>query len=172
VLIPFLVSEFMTIDYCIWYHPDEDPADVRREVEEHVTRAAQVDPWLREHPPELEWKLNWPASVVSPDHPICHAVAKAHEAAAVGTRFEGTPPVRGFAAVEDTAFLNIGGVPAISYGPGDIRVAHADDEYVLFDELLTATKTYALLAMDWCGYRGDGAHAAARGAGEQTAATA
>jgi acetylornithine deacetylase/succinyl-diaminopimelate desuccinylase-like protein len=44
--------------------------------------------------------------------------------------------VRAFAAVADTAFLNIVGIPAVSYGPGDIRVAHADDEYVLIDELV------------------------------------
>jgi acetylornithine deacetylase len=154
VLIPFVVSEFTTIEYCIWYHPDEDPEDVRREVEEHVARAAATDAWLREHPPVLEWKLNWPASVVDPDHPIVHAVCDAHERAAAGTRFEGRPPIRGFAAVEDTAFLNAGGIPAISYGPGDIRVAHAYDEYVLIDELVTAAKTYAVLALDWCGVDG------------------
>jgi len=44
--------------------------------------------------------------------------------------------VRAFAAVADTAFLNIVGIPAVSYGPGDIGVAHADDEYVLIDELV------------------------------------
>lgn len=154
VLVPFVVSEFMTIEYCIWYHPDEKPEDVRREVEEHIRRTAELDPWLRDHPPETEWKLNWPASVVSPDHPIVDAVGAAHERAARGTRFEGRPPIRGFAAVEDTAFLNIGGIPAISYGPGDIRVAHADDEYVLIDELVTTTKTYAMLALDWCGVAG------------------
>jgi acetylornithine deacetylase len=169
VLIPFFVSEVMTIEYCIWYHPEDDPEAVKQEVEEHVRRAAQLDPWLREHPPVLEWKLNWPASVVDPDHPIVHAVSAAHEQAAVGTRFEGRPPIRGFAAVEDAAFLNAGGIPAISYGPGDIRVAHADDEYVLIDELLTATKTYALLAMDWCGYRGDAAAVVATGAREAPA---
>lgn len=152
VLIPFVVSEYMTTEYCIWYHPDDTSEAVQQEVTEHIHRAAQLDPWLREHPPELEWKLNWPASVVSPDHPICDAVSDAHELAAEGTRFAGKAPVRGFAAVEDTAFLNIGGVPAVSYGPGDIRVAHADDEHVLIDELLTSCKTYALLAMDWCGY--------------------
>jgi acetylornithine deacetylase/succinyl-diaminopimelate desuccinylase family protein len=152
VLVPFVVPEYMTIEYCIWYHPEDDPADVRREVEEQVHRAAQLDSWLREHPPELEWKLNWPAFRVAPDHPVCLAIADAHELAAAGTRFEGRPPVRGFAAVEDASFLNIGGVPAVSYGPGDIRVAHADDEYVLIDELMTACSTYALLAMDWCGY--------------------
>ena len=40
----------------------------------------------------------------------------------------------------------------VLYGPGDIRVAHADDEYVLIDELMTACRTYALLALDWCSF--------------------
>jgi acetylornithine deacetylase len=151
VLVPFVVSEFLTLEYCVWYHPDDSPDQVQHEVETHIHRAAQLDPWLREHPPEIEWKLNWPASVVDPTHPIVSAVQDAHQASALGTRFEGRPSIRGFAAVEDTAFLNLGGVPAISYGPGDLRVAHADDEYVLIDELLQATRTYALLALQWCG---------------------
>ena len=153
VLVPFVVSEYMTIEYACWYHPEEEPEAVKREIEQHIERASQLDPWLREHPPEVEWKLNWPASVVSPSHPICDAVSEAHEQASEGTRFAGRPPVQGFAAVEDASFLNAGGIPAISYGPGDLRVAHADDEYVPIDELVAATQTYALLAMDWCGYR-------------------
>ena len=81
----------------------------------------------------------------------CLAIGDAHQLAAAGTRFAGRPETHGFAAVEDASFLNLGGVTAVSYGPGDLRVAHADDEYVLIDELVTATKTYAILAMDWCG---------------------
>ncbi len=150
VLVPFFISEFMTFEYCCWYHPDEDPEDVKREIEEHVQRAAQLDPWLREHPPVVEWKLNWPAFSVDPEHPICIAVGDAHDVAAAGTRFAGRPAVNGFAAVEDASFLNLGGVTAISYGPGDLRVAHADDEYILIDELVTACKTYAILALGWC----------------------
>ena len=154
VAVPFFISEFMTIDYCCWYHPDEDPEDVKQEITEHVMRAAQLDPWLRDNPPVLEWKLNWPAFSVDPDHAICTAVGDAHEIAAAGTRFGGRPEVHGFAAVEDATFLNLGGVPAISYGPGDLRVAHADDEHCLIDELVTSCKTYAVLAMDWCGVAG------------------
>ena len=154
VAVPFFISEFMTIDYCCWYHPDEDPEDVKQEITEHVMRAAQLDPWLRDNPPVLEWKLNWPAFSVDPDHAICTAVGDAHEIAAAGTRFAGRPEVHGFAAVEDATFLNLGGVPAISYGPGDLRVAHADDEHCLIDELVTSCKTYAVLAMDWCGVAG------------------
>jgi acetylornithine deacetylase len=151
VLVPFFISEYMTIEYCCWYHPDEDPEDVKREIETHVARAAQLDSWLRDNPPVLEWKLNWPPFSIPVDHPICDAVGVAHEAAAAGTRFAGRPEIHGFAAVEDVSFLNLGGVPAISYGPGDLRVAHADDEYVLIDEVVAACKTYALLAIEWCG---------------------
>jgi acetylornithine deacetylase len=151
VLVPFIVSEFMTIEYCCWYHPDERPEAVRAEIEQHIHRAAQLDPWLREHPPVLEWKLNWPAFSVDPGHPICLAIGDAHERANGGTRFAGRPAVNGFAAVEDCSFLNLGGIPTVSYGPGDLRVAHAYDEHVYIDELIAATRTFALLALDWCG---------------------
>lgn len=151
VLVPFIVSEFMTIEYCCWYHPDERPEAVRAEIDEHIHRAAQLDPWLREHPPVVEWKLNWPSFSVDPGHPICLAIGDAHERANGGTRFAGRPAVNGFAAVEDCSFLNLGGIPTVSYGPGDLRVAHAYDEHVYIDELMAATRTFALLALDWCG---------------------
>ena len=82
-VVPFIVSEFMTIEYCCWYHPEEDPEAVKREIEEHIQRAAQLDPWLREHPPVIDWKLNWPAFSVDPKHPICTAIGDAHEIARV-----------------------------------------------------------------------------------------
>jgi len=151
-LYPAMVADYLTVTYAVFHHPDEDSENVKREIEGQIHRAAQLDPWLREHPPEVEWMFRWPASVVSPSHPVCEAVAAAHEQGAEGTRFAGEPALRGFAAVDDASFFNAAGVPAISYGPGNGRVAHADDEYVLIDELVTATRTYALLAMGWCGY--------------------
>jgi len=94
--------------------------------------------------------MNWPAN--TPDAvDITEVTCAAHQQAAVGTRFAGRPDVVGFAAVEDATWLTKGGVPAISYGPGDLRVAHADDEYVLIDEVITSCKTFAVVAMDWCG---------------------
>ena len=51
VLVPFVISEFMTIEYCVWYHPEEDPEDVKREIETHISRAASMDTWLRDHAP-------------------------------------------------------------------------------------------------------------------------
>jgi acetylornithine deacetylase len=42
-------------------------------------------------------------------------------------------------------FTNDAGIPAVLYGPGDASRAHAVDEYVELDEVLTASKAIALL---------------------------
>ena len=150
VQVPFFISEYCTIEYCIWYHPGEDPEDVQREFERYVYHASQLDEWLRDHPPVLDWKMNWPAYDVDPDHPICRTVASAHEEAARDTRLEGPAKFAGFYAVCDAAFLNPQGIPSIVYGPGSLLVAHAPDEHIEIDELMVATKTFALATMDWC----------------------
>ncbi len=154
VAVPFFISEYCTVEYCIWYHPDEDPEAVKEEFETYVHHASQLDEWLRNHPPAIDWKVNWPAFVVDDDHPICKQVAQSHEEAAAGTRFEGPPKVAGFYAVCDAAFLNPQGVPSIVYGPGSLLVAHAADEYIDIEELMVATTTYAMATMDWCGVSG------------------
>ena len=42
VMVPFFLSEFMTIEYCVWYSPDDDPESVKREVEDHKIGRAHV----------------------------------------------------------------------------------------------------------------------------------
>ena len=56
----------------MWWYPDESYDDVRAEVEEVVAAVARTDPWLREHPPRLTWKLGsiyFPPLDVPLDHP-------------------------------------------------------------------------------------------------------
>ncbi|HXX39730.1 MAG TPA: hypothetical protein VEP50_16530 [bacterium] len=36
------------------------------------------------------------------------------------------------------------------FGPGDLAVAHADDEHIVFDELHAAARICALLALRLC----------------------
>jgi acetylornithine deacetylase len=59
--------------------------------------------------------------------------------------------VHGHVAVQDMTWLTRQGIPAIGYGPGDVRVAHAVDEHVDEADVLAATRTYAVLAASWCG---------------------
>jgi len=143
---PFFIADQATLDYIVIYHPDEQVDDVRAEIEAVVTTAAHLDGWLREHPPRVEWRHHWPPSQVATDHPIVTATCLAHSAA-TGREAQTV----GWSAVHDGTFLNQAGVPAISYGPGDVRWAHATDEHVAISELIAACKTYALLAVEWCG---------------------
>jgi acetylornithine deacetylase/succinyl-diaminopimelate desuccinylase-like protein len=145
-LVPFFIADAARIEYVVIHHPGEAADEVRSEIERHIERAAALDPWLREHPPTVTWNHAWPQSVVDAEHPIVAETCAAHEGAS------GEPArLRGFAAVDDASFLTAAGIPAISYGPGDLRVAHAVDEHVEIAELITATRTYALLAASWCG---------------------
>jgi acetylornithine deacetylase/succinyl-diaminopimelate desuccinylase-like protein len=150
VQFPLFVPEFMRTEYLVWYPPDDDPDEVMREIELHVGAVAATDAWLRDHKPTIEWRLHWPANAPQADA-IAGAVCAAHEQAARGTRFAGPARTAGFPAVDDATWLTRAGIPAISYGPGDLGVAHADDEFVRIDEVMCATRAFAVLAMEWCG---------------------
>ncbi|MBW2617371.1 MAG: ArgE/DapE family deacylase [Deltaproteobacteria bacterium] len=143
---PFVVSDESTIHYAIWCAPQEKEEDIKAEVEEQIRRFAQTDPWLRENPPKVEWPLYWPPYDVPVDAPICQAVHTAYQAA-----LDEEPKYYGFAAVDDAAFLNLAGIPAITIGPGSITVAHAPNEHVEIEELMDACRIYALAIVEWCG---------------------
>lgn len=127
----------------------EDVADARGALEAAVAGACAGDPWLAEHPVEVEW---WGGQFASgrtdPDHPLIAAVARAH-AAAGGAR---PAAVYGGPYGSDLRQLvGLGGIPTVQYGPGDTRVAHAADEYVAVDDVLTAARALALVMLDVCG---------------------
>jgi acetylornithine deacetylase len=143
---PFFIPDHAWIDYIVLYPPGETIDVVRAEIESIIDAVANADPWLRVHRPEVEWKHHWPPSAVDPEHELVHALARAHSLA-TGRVAE----VHAWTAVHDGTFLNAAGIPTISYGPGDVALAHAPDESVAVDELVAAVKTYAVLAASWCG---------------------
>ena len=149
--VPFFLAESCTIEYCVAFHPDDDCASTKAEITERLERAAQLDPWLREHPPTIEWKLEWEPYRLDADHAILPALAQAHERAAEGTKLAGPAVQRGFGGVCDVTWYDRAGIPSVIYGPGDLRLAHASNEWVDVDEVVTSCKAFALLALDWCG---------------------
>jgi acetylornithine deacetylase len=50
----------------------------------------------------------------------------------------------------DAALLNAAGIPAICFGPGDISLAHAAEEYIPLPEIDRATSVLTTLARRWC----------------------
>jgi acetylornithine deacetylase len=58
--------------------------------------------------------------------------------------------VAGMSAWTDAALFNAAGIPAICFGPGDISLAHAAEEYVPIEEIERATRVLTTLAQTWC----------------------
>ena len=58
-------------------------------------------------------------------------------------------PVEGLSAWTDAALLNAAGIPAICFGPGDIALAHAAEEYVPVNEIEQATAVLTHVATEW-----------------------
>jgi acetylornithine deacetylase len=48
-------------------------------------------------------------------------------------------------------FINRYAVPAVIFGPGDLKRAHGIDEYIELSEMATAAETLGLLIPQWCG---------------------
>jgi acetylornithine deacetylase len=132
--------------YGVAVHEDTDEA--RRALEHAVAQAAQKDPWLREHPPVVEW---WggqfdPARIPS-EHALVQTVTGSLEAATGrAARVEGMTY-----GADMRLLVNVGDTPTVLFGPGDVRASHRPDEYVPVDDLVAAVRTLAVTAMRFCG---------------------
>ena len=122
----------------------EDLGGARAELERAVAEACERDPWLRDHPATVTWTGGQFASGRQDrDHPFVSEVADAVEQV-VGER----PPLWAAPYGSDLRlYTGMGGIPALHYGPGDVRMAHAPREHVNIDELLRVTRVLAVLVV-------------------------
>ena len=58
--------------------------------------------------------------------------------------------IEGMSAWTDAALLNDAGIPTVCFGPGDISLAHAAEEYIALDEIDRAAAVLGSLAKRWC----------------------
>lgn len=123
---------------------------VQREFVEWVERAAASDPWLREHPPRIEWLVGGvPPAEVAADEPIVQAALGA-------VRGVGRPGrLGGLDNWHDGATLTVeAGVPAVCLGPGDVNLAHTSSESVPVADLVACAQALAVTALRFCGATG------------------
>ena len=86
-----------------------------------------------------------PPSDVPAGAPLVVALGDALRAAGAPVAVEGMP------AWTDAALLNAAGVPTVCFGPGDIGLAHAAEEWVPVAEVERAADVLTRLAQAWCG---------------------
>ena len=128
--------------------PGESNEAARCAFEEAIQRVASADPWLKEHPPRVEWFEGQFESGETPlDHPLIQKLSAVHH------HVTGSEPVlRGVTYGSDMRlFTNHAKIAATHYGPGDVSMAHAVNEFVPLDEVMTVTKVVANMITQWCG---------------------
>jgi succinyl-diaminopimelate desuccinylase len=118
--------------------PSEEPEEVVAEIRRVAERAVAGVPGLRV---EVALKASRPAFESDPASPVACALQEA-------TRFLGNEPVlTGFFAASDGKHFAPRGWPTMIVGPGDPATAHTPDEWVGEEEVLEATRLYALAAL-------------------------
>ncbi|MCU4754226.1 ArgE/DapE family deacylase [Halobacteria archaeon AArc-curdl1] len=142
------VPDEAVLEARISHAPDETREKIHDVVEDTVREAAAGDPWLEEHPPEVEW-FGWRGSSakIEAEEPIVQTV----RSIATGALGRESHP-KGFPGGLDTRFfVNYADTPAVCFGTGAYNI-HGTDEYLPVDELEELTLALALIAMEWCGY--------------------
>jgi acetylornithine deacetylase/succinyl-diaminopimelate desuccinylase family protein len=137
---------YCSVEYNLWYYPDERFEDVRAEVEAYVADVCRTDPWLREHPPRFTWKLGniyFPPLDMPLDHPAVTALSSALERVGL----DATPA--GFGAATDLAWYGERRLPGLICGPGRLAQCHVADEYIDTAALAQAAEVYRLLLAEW-----------------------
>jgi len=140
------------LEYGIWYPPGWSASDVEERVEDFLAERCGSDPWLAEHPIRFTWGYDWPPFETPREEAIVGTVA-----AAVGAvRGAPVPPPSPEApasvgASVDSTWIERQGIPVVTFGPGEMAVAHSPDERVAIEELVTAAQVLALAIVAWCG---------------------
>jgi acetylornithine deacetylase len=83
-------------------------------------------------------------SDVSVHAPVVKRLADAIQSEGVPLRIEG------LSAWTDAALLNEAGIPTVCFGPGDIALAHAAEEFVPIEEIERAKSVLARVVHHWC----------------------
>ena len=144
---PSTVPDLLVAEGRLGVFPGESTADARAALTSALADEVARQPWLSDHPPRLEWfEGQFDSGEISPNAEIVTALERAHEQTTSRRAL-----LAGVSAGTDARlFTRYAGVPTLLYGPGDINLAHAANEYVSVDEVVTCAKTLARLVMDWC----------------------
>lgn len=125
----------------------ESVEEARSSFEAAVARACAEDPWLAEHPVDVEWWGGQFASGKTDPNAAIIAIVEDEHRAATGR----TPKKYGGPYGSDLRLLSgLGGIPTVQYGPGDSAVAHAPDEWVSLDDVETCARVLAQVIIRVC----------------------
>ena len=119
--------------------PGETPEQTNAEIRAIAERVIAGMPGLTVTV-ETRW-MSMEASLTEDDHPLVRSMVKANAYLGYDTT------LGGFSMGTDGRHFSRHGIPTIIYGPGDPRLAHVPNEWVGVDEVMEATRAYALAGL-------------------------
>lgn len=145
---PSTVPDELVVEGRFGVLPGESLDSARRAMMVALSRAADVDHWLKDHPPKLEWfEGQFESGQTALSDPIVRSVRDWHAVV-----FNKSAVMQGVTYGSDLRlFTNHAQVPTVLYGPGNVLNAHTVNEYVDLGEVFASTKSLAYIITQWCG---------------------
>ena len=141
------VPAWCTFDMRISLFPGMGLADVRRQVEDTVAKAAAADAFLSANPPQVVYHGFQAEGYELPRGTECEATLARCHTAVTGEALKDNACT----GTTDARFFGLyAGIPSMVYGPHAENI-HAFDERVNLESVRRVTKTVALFIADWCG---------------------
>ena len=142
------VPEKLTAEGRLGVFPGESAQEARTSLENTIKKIATEDPWLKNSPPVLKWINGQYESGKTPmEHPLVKTLTSCHESVSnKRAKLEGVTY-----GSDLRLFTNHAKIPAVLYGPGDVRLAHSANEYVEIRDVMRSVEVIANFIVQWCG---------------------
>ena len=142
------VPETVVAEGRLGVFPGESAQAARDTFETHLKTISETDDWLKENLPIVEWfEGQFESGKTDINHPLIQSLSDCYHQTTGDA-----PIIEGVTYGSDLRlFTNHAHIPAVLFGPGDVRLAHAANEYVEIDEVITTVKIIANMIVAWCG---------------------
>jgi acetylornithine deacetylase len=121
--------------------PGESTAEAKKAFELAIELACAEHAWLVRHPARISWPGGSFAPAATPrTHPLVSGVLDVAQEV-----LGALPHVVGAPYGSDLRHYAAHGIPAVQYGPGEVEIAHGQDEHVLLGDLVAFARLYAVL---------------------------
>jgi acetylornithine deacetylase len=142
------VPETVVAEGRLGVFPGESAQHARDTFETHLQTISETDDWLKENIPTVEWfEGQFESGQTETNHPLIQSLSDCYHQTTGDA-----PIIEGVTYGSDLRlFTNHAHIPAVLFGPGDVRLAHAANEYVEIDEVITTVKIIANMIVAWCG---------------------
>jgi acetylornithine deacetylase len=141
------VPETCTLGYSLTFPPGEKMSQVRNEVEACLRNTADSDPWLRTHPPVLEWLFGTQGVETPVEHPLFQVASHAIRTVTGTQPF--VNPLHSASDIRNPILYS--GIPTVGLGPlaGNLAQNGDHDEWVDVNDFIQAVKIVAKIMLDW-----------------------